>query len=250
MLLCWGILGVIPGGSVDITYVIHSLGVCRSRVGPFLAELAVASLHKSCGILCTFPLQSGSPPGVVSGVLLAQPAAPSLSVLPVQPARPRHEVPADLPSALPAHIRLDRSAHAQPKYMPSTTADEPATASSTSARQPMRRRHAILLAASTRPTKRRRVSGSQPEPPVLHALQGPLSGARGHATTSPAQQTVRVRTATQPHGASHMHLSHSSGPSTTQQPSLIATPAALAPSALSTLRHARHPTRFVYDPGG
>ena len=81
--------GVMPGGNVDV---LHSWGVCRSRVGPFLAELAVASLHKSCGILCTFPLQSGSPPGVVSGVLLAQPAAPSLSVLPVQPAQPRHEV--------------------------------------------------------------------------------------------------------------------------------------------------------------
>ena len=35
-----------------------------------------------------------------------------------------------------------------------------------------------------------------------------------------------------------------------QQSSFIATPAALAPSALSRLCHARHPTRFVYDPGG
>ena len=101
----------------------------------------------------------------------------------------------------------------------------------------MRRRHAILPAAS--PTKRRRISASQPEPPIVHALQAPLSGASGHATTSPALPAQRrLRIATQPHGAyamSHVHLPHSSRPSATQQSSLIATPAALAPSALSTL---------------
>ena len=106
---------------------IHSLGVCRSRVGPFLAELAVASLHKSGGVLCAFPLQTDSQSGVVSGVLRAQLAAPSLSVLPVPPAQPRHEVSADVPAALTACTRLAYSAHviAQPDCMPSTAADQP-----------------------------------------------------------------------------------------------------------------------------
>ena len=69
----------------------HYRAFPEQAVGPFLAELAVASLHKSCGILCTFP-RAPAVCSVVSGVLHAQPAAPSLSVLPVPPGQPRHDV--------------------------------------------------------------------------------------------------------------------------------------------------------------
>ena len=89
------------------------------------------------------------PPGIIAGVMHAQRAAPCLSVLPVPPAQPLHEVLADVPAALIARTHA-RSAHgiAQPDCMPSTPADEPATASSPIARQPMRRRHASSPSSS------------------------------------------------------------------------------------------------------
>ena len=160
----------------------------------------------------------------MSGVLHAQPAAPSLSVLPVPPAQPRHEVSADVPSALPAHTRLDHSTHVQPNGMPSTIANEPATALSPSVRQPMRKRHAMMPAASTRPTKRRRVSASQlsqPEPPVVHALQAPLKGSQAHVSMQ------------QPH-------QHSGQLESGQQLNLMAHPICIYPTAADRQRHNSH----------
>ena len=87
-----GHTGVMLGSNAEL---MTALGISPARVGPFLIDLALSSLQKSCAILACFPLSQSAlttpaPPVVVSSeplVPLADTAhaPPSLPLAPQQP---------------------------------------------------------------------------------------------------------------------------------------------------------------------
>ena len=94
-----GHTGVMLNGNAAL---LTGLGVTPSRVGPFLVDLAVASLRKSCAILSCFPSGLSVPD---TAMPLANPATPSDSASARPPALALPSSPPNLPS-LPLNPQL------------------------------------------------------------------------------------------------------------------------------------------------
>ena len=75
----------------DNAVILRELGISPSRVGPFLSELAVSSLQKSCAILSCFP-SAPRPGAVAAGVTPA--SRPSPDFPPPEPSASAHHQPA------------------------------------------------------------------------------------------------------------------------------------------------------------